>query len=424
MTITKQDKINRYEVMTTSQSSLERKEKFLIHILTVSGTGGHDATCNAICSVLAQSNTPYSVSVTDLGEIVNSLAKQNKIVDVFTLLGSSGQNFYTWLQKSNWTWLFPLQFHLNKLLAKLNYNAGVKITEQYCREQQPDLVVSVVPFVNKLLWEGLQRAKPGTPLVTVLIDFADCPPGFWLEPETGNYFVCGTEKSVEQARSLGVKEERIIKTSGMVIHPRFYEPIECNRRAERQRLGLDPDCLTGLVMFGGNGSKVMLEIAKRLECFGDKLQLIFLCGRNEELAATLLESQGIQKRFVLTFTKDVPYYMHLSDFFIGKPGPGCISEALVMKLPVIVERSWLTLKQERYNADWVQQKQVGLVIPSFHNIAQAVEQFLDPETLARYRANVTAVNNRAVFEVADSLQKILAHSYSTKVQELQKKTHL
>ncbi len=48
--------------------------------------------------------------------------------------------------------------------------------------------------------------------------------------------------------------------------------------------------------------------------------------------------------------------MHASDFFIGKPGPGSISEALAMKLPVIVERNAWTLPQERYNADWVTER--------------------------------------------------------------------
>ena len=30
---------------------------------------------------------------------------------------------------------------------------------------------------------------------------------------------------------------------------------------------------------------------------------------------------------VVGFTSEIPYYMVLSDFFIGKPGPGSISEA-------------------------------------------------------------------------------------------------
>ena len=54
--------------------------------------------------------------------------------------------------------------------------------------------------------------------------------------------------------------------------------------------------------------------------------------------------------------------MLLSDFFIGKPGPGSVSEAVAMRLPVIVERNAWTLPQERYNAEWVLEKQLGLVV--------------------------------------------------------------
>ncbi len=60
--------------------------------------------------------------------------------------------------------------------------------------------------------------------------------------------------------------------------------------------------------------------------------------------------------------------MQLADFFIGKPGPGSVSEALAMKLPVIVECNAWTLPQERYNAVWVVEKEVGLVLKNFRNI--------------------------------------------------------
>ncbi|MEH2326493.1 MAG: glycosyltransferase [Nostoc sp.] len=403
--------------METLQSHSDPKKKLLINVIVSQGGSGHYAAYNALRSIVEQQQLPWQLNVTDMDAITERLSEQKKIVDFYKISGMSGYELYNLMQKSGWTWLWPLKMRLNKLLVSLNYDVGVTIFEEYWREQQPDMVVSVVPLYNKGIWESLQKARPGTPVVTILTDFADYPPAFWIEPEAGNYFVCGTQKAIEQARSLGVKEERIVKTSGMVIHPRFYEPIVCDRQSERQRLGLDPDCLTGIVLFGGNGSKLMLEIAKRLESFQQKLQLIFICGHNEELALALRESQGLQKRFVTTFTQDIPYYMHLADFFIGKPGPGSLSEALVMKLPVIVERNATTLIHERYNTDWIQQQQVGLVIPSFKNIQQAVEKFLQAENFARYRTNVAAVNNQAVFEVPDILQKILATSYKTKVTE-------
>ena len=35
----------------------------------------------------------------------------------------------------------------------------------------------------------------------------------------------------------------------------------------------------------------------------------------------------------------MPFFLRLADVFIGKPGPGTVSEALVMGVPVVVDRS-------------------------------------------------------------------------------------
>lgn len=402
--------------MNISQSSPPR-EKSVINVIVGQGGGGHYASYHALRALAEQQGLPWHFQVTDMDEIIANLAAQNQVKNAYEMLGFSGHDLYNLMQKSGWTWLWPLKMRLNKFLVKLNYDIGVKIFEEYWREQQPDLVLSFMPLYNKGLSESLEKAKPGTPYVTVMVDFADYPPAFWIEPETNNYTVCGTEKAVEQARTLGVKEELSIQASGMVVHPRFYEPTTRDRATERQKLGLDPDCLTGVVMFGGHGSKAMLDIAKQLESFSDQLQLIFLCGRNEELATALRNRQTPQKRLVVNFTQDVPSYMDLADFFIGKPGPGSLSEALAMKLPVITECNASTLIHEKYNTEWVREKQVGLVLRSFRQINRAVEQFLQPDTFAHYQANVAALNNRAVFEVAEILQQILATHVQARVTE-------
>ena len=101
--------------------------------------------------------------------------------------------------------------------------------------------------------------------------------------------------------------------------------------------------------------------------------------------------------------------MHLSDFFIGKPGPGSLSEAVAMQLPVITECNSWTLPQERYNADWIQEKEIGQVVRSFKQIEPAVRNLLVPATLARYKHNTAAMPNQAVFEIPGILDKILNH---------------
>jgi 1,2-diacylglycerol 3-beta-galactosyltransferase len=100
--------------------------------------------------------------------------------------------------------------------------------------------------------------------------------------------------------------------------------------------------------------------------------------------------------------------MAMADFFIGKPGPGCISEALAMGLPVIVEHNAWTLVQERYNTEWIVERDVGIVTSDFSRIAEAVGRLLAPERFARCRANVAALRNFAVYEVPAMLEVILA----------------
>jgi UDP-N-acetylglucosamine:LPS N-acetylglucosamine transferase len=100
--------------------------------------------------------------------------------------------------------------------------------------------------------------------------------------------------------------------------------------------------------------------------------------------------------------------MQLADFFIGKPGPGSLSEAVQLRLPVIVVRNRWTLPQERYNAQWVREQGVGLVCPSFAKVDNAVDELV--ANIERYRSATGKVQNRAVFELPIILQGILARA--------------
>jgi 1,2-diacylglycerol 3-beta-galactosyltransferase len=209
---------------------------------------------------------------------------------------------------------------------------------------------------------------------------------------------------VRQALAQGHPKERVFQASGMILRPKFYDPLTIDREEERDRLGLDPQLPTGLVLFGGEGSSAMLEIARRLTA---QAQFIFICGKNKKLADRLRRLPTPFPKYVEGFTSEIPYYMHLSDFFVGKPGPGSISEALAMHLPVIVERNAWTLPQERYNTEWIRAKDVGVVLKSFREIDAGVRTLLEPSNFTRFRANAAAIRNRAVFEIPEILDALL-----------------
>jgi len=269
-------------------------------------------------------------------------------------------------------------------------------------------VVSLIPHYNRALKIALERTCPGTPFVTLLTDIADYPPHFWVERQE-QYVICGSSRAVAQAREIGIPEGRVMRTSGMVLNPRFHAPARLDRRAERKRLGLDPDLPTGLVLFGGEGSDEMLKIARALNWAGTGIQLILICGKNERLASELRNMDRRIPMLVEGFTREVPFYMDLADFFIGKPGPGSISEALAKRLPVIVQDNGWTMVHERYNAEWIREQGVGLVVGSFScGIRDAVRTLLAPENYRRFRERAGAIRNHAVYEIPDLLEAILA----------------
>lgn len=362
--------------------------------------GGHRSAATALCQVIEGQSRPWEVRMLNLQELLDSL-------DIFRkYTGVRLQDVYNLMLRKGWTLGSRQLLPALRSVISLYRPQQVRLLEAFWKPHCPDLVVSLVPHFNRALHESLRSACPRTRIVTILTDLADYPPHFWIERQP-QYFICGTRRAAEQAHAMGHDSSHVFETSGMILSPRFHEPIRADRRSERARLGLEPDLPAGLVMFGGHGSRVMLEIARRLSEYGLRLQLILICGRNERLQAALREIPRRIPMFIEGFTGEVPFYMHLSDFFIGKPGPGSISEALAMKLPVIVERNAFTLPQERYNADWIVENQVGMALRSFRHIGRAVADLLQPETYRRFQANAAALDNRAVFEVPDILQRIM-----------------
>src|SRR2546422_140251 len=278
-----------------------------IDLLFFDAGGGHRSAANALKEVIERQHRPWRISLVNLQEQLDEL-------DVFRkVTGLRLEDCYNLLLNKGWTLGSPQLTRGMQWIIRLYHSRQVRVLEKVWRERQPDLLVSVVPNLNRAIFDSARNAVPGTPLVTILTDIA---------------------------RSLDT-------------------------------------------------------------------QLISICGKNEKLAEKLRMLPRSTPMFVEGFTRQVPYYMRLADFFIGKPGPGSLSEALAMKLPVIVERNAWTLPQERYNAVWITDKGVGLVLPNFRGIAAAVAELLEPGNYARYRAAAEAQNNRAVFEIPDMLATIL-----------------
>ncbi|HTV94750.1 MAG TPA: glycosyltransferase [Steroidobacteraceae bacterium] len=366
-----------------------------IDLVYFNAGGGHRAAANALESVIRQQGRPWQVRLVNLMKVLDPK-------DVFRkTTGMDWEDIYNTRLARGWSVGLAQELKLLQALIRLSHKSMAARLRRHWRRTPPDMVVSLIPNFNRPMYEAVELLRPRVPYVTVLTDFADYPPHFWIEPRQLQHFVCGTPKAVAQARALGYGADRVHLTSGMIIRPDFYVDAPLDRRAELARLNLDPDRPTGMVMFGGHGSRIMQSIAKRL----DEVQLIMICGHNALLAQKLAAMSARAPRLVMGFTSQMRHFMQLSDFFIGKPGPGSISEAVQQGLPVVVVRNAWTMPQERYNTDWVRENNAGIVLESFRLVDEGVREII--ARLGEFRASLAQVKNRAVFEIPDILERIL-----------------
>ena len=370
--------------------------KHLVQLIYFNAGGGHRSAALALQEVIAQIHPDWSVELVNLFEVIDSDRYYQK------LTGFAPEDLYNLRLKKGWTRGLATELKIFQAMIRLTLPKLKKKMRSFWGGNPPNMVVSLVPNFNKVMYEALRDELPGVPYVTVLTDMADYPPNFWIEPRQGQYIICGTAFAASQAAELGYDSRAIITTSGMILRPDFYRKRCVDKAAGLQQFGLDPNLPTGLVLFGGHGSADMLQIAKALP----DQQLIFVTGHNSTLAKKIALQSASAKHHVMGFVQDIHQVMHLCDYFVGKPGPGSLSEAVHMGLPVITFRNAATMPQERYNTVWLEQNNLGKVIASVHELPVAVGALLS--NLPLYHGQVQKMNNQAVFEVVAALEAIKA----------------
>jgi 1,2-diacylglycerol 3-beta-galactosyltransferase len=375
-----------------------------IHVVFHDAGGGHRNAAVALKTVAEQQQRPWDVELVQFQELTDRFDVLRR------LTGIRIQEQYNLILQNGWTLGSAYLLRLLQATIRLFHGPLVRLLEDFWRQKPADLLVSVIPHFNREICESWNKVYPGRPFVTLITDLADYPPHFWIEPLKEQYVIAGTERAAEQARALGHDDVHIFRTSGMILRPDFYAPDNVDPLAVRKELDLQPALPTAIVLFGGHGSKVMYEIAERLDAAQLPLQLVLICGRNEELAAKFRARTWRMPVKVIGFTKEIHKLMRAADFLIGKPGPGSIAEAMVRKLPVLIECNAWTLPQERYNAEWVIEKRVGIVLKNFREVVQGVQQMLEPARLAEFRKNIAALDNRAIFEIPEILSTLLGES--------------
>lgn len=366
--------------------------------------GGHKATAEAIKAVL-EDQTCHRV------DLMNPYKELIADVDLFARLSpfTDEEVYNRFVLGKGWNNLFCLVYYAATLLnVRLGTRESVRRFAACWKERGYDMVISVMPMSNQGLYQSVRsvfKTRP-VPFLVVMTDFAESMKYTWFPRERDYFAVCPDKKMYKTVLSKPHSKRRIFQTSGLVVHPNFYEKTDLDPEREQERLGLTPGLATGCIMYGGGGSVRMADIARALARISETVQIIFLCGRNQALADQLRSMALPYPHLIKTFTRKVPYYFRISDFLVGKPGPGTISEALVSGILPIVDQGFV-LPQERYNLSWLKAQKKGLVFNSIPELLSLI-QTLDPAKNAQARHQYRPPpSNRAVFELPAIVNQIL-----------------
>ncbi|MDO3411463.1 glycosyltransferase [Saccharibacillus sp. CPCC 101409] len=169
-------------------------------------------------------------------------------------------------------------------------------------------------------------------------------------------------------------------------------------------VALDPARRTVLLMAGAYGVMLGLRRVCDLLLAQDDIQIVVVCGRNEEMRAGLRQQYANTAHIhILGFTDRVASLMRMSDCVVTKPGGITLAESLACRLPIFLFRP--VPGQERNNAVYLAQRGVAFISRSADELAlQIADLFGDPAKLRRARDRAAELGHpNASDEIADDL---------------------
>ncbi|HUD02018.1 MAG TPA: hypothetical protein VMR37_06800 [Rhabdochlamydiaceae bacterium] len=339
------------------------QEKKKILVLCSNGGNGHNAAAAALKTIL-ESRYDFKV-VYPIDEL-----------EIFGV--KSGESIYNLALRNGWTrsvnvvsrYVAPKLFRGYK--KKLE-----KLIADHIEEQKPNLVISVIPFINFPASEAARKA--GTPFLIITTDndlqtFVHglqgvSHPNFRVV--VGTHHWCGREMLHQR----NVPDESI-ETIGLPVRPDFL--IKKDPKALREQYKISAHKPVILIMIGGAGGDAAYGYAKTLGQIQFGIHLIVCAGRNEELADDLrkIKLNPSNTMTVLEFTDKVPELMTMADLIITKPGTLSTTESLLMRLPILMDCTNPVISWEQANIDMIKSYGVGDFIQEFDQAEMLVRNYL------------------------------------------------
>jgi UDP-N-acetylglucosamine:LPS N-acetylglucosamine transferase len=316
-----------------------------ILLLITDAGGGHRASANSLKAACEAQGAPLDVRIVN---VYREVWQKAEPLGRFT--GVYGEDVYNFTLKHSLLRLASVLRMVARLAANTPNPRALRDGLAFLRAEQPALCVSLMPFVNDT--HARICAEAGVPFALVMTDLVDIKPYMWYTSKAcraAAWVAAPCADAVAEAREAGATR---VLDCGLLLHPKYYAPSlrSLDRKEARRRLGLDVDRTTVLLSMGGFGGSAIEELADGLERHGEGLQIVAICGRNEELRARLASRPKGRHRIVpVGFTAEFELYLRAADLMAGKPGPASLFEAVAANTPLVLDAA-AAMPQEAPNA--------------------------------------------------------------------------
>lgn len=251
----------------------------------------------------------------------------------------------------------------------------------------PDAVACSQAFPCGMVADFKKAYNSHLPLVAVLTDYV--PHSYWIYDRI-DYYVTPSEEVSRRLIEKGVSADKA-KPLGIPFDPDFNNPIV--KEEILQKLKLENDLPTILIMGGGQGLGPIKTIVKSLGKIKKEFQEIIVCGINKKLYNSLsrILKKHPKKTLLFKYVDNINEMMGISDLIITKPGGVTTAEALAKKLPMIIVRP--IPGQESNNTDYLIAKGAAVKIDRVKDINDVVLDLLNNKNkLERLRQSAGLVN--------------------------------
>ncbi|MBC8590342.1 MGDG synthase family glycosyltransferase [Wansuia hejianensis] len=359
-----------------------------ILILTGRFGMGHYSVASSLKEEIQKQVKDANIETVD---IIDYMAPKLKsiIYSGFDILVKKANKVYNFVYKST----MDLDFHVSIPFGSL----FVLKIEELMYDNKPDIIISTLPLCSRIISEYKRKTGSSIPLVTCITDIS--MHNEWISPET-NLYIVATETVKANLMRNGIKPENII-VSGIPVKNQFKNTSITKTRCNKDKKTL-------LIMGGGLGL-IPLEddFYSRLSQVHD-LNVIVIMGKNQRGYYNLLNKYDNIE--VIGYTNKVHEYMAKSDLIISKAGGITVFESIYSRLPLVVLTPFL--EQERNNAHFIEQKNIGEIIwnTSDDIIDKALDLIYDGYRLSIMQENmekiISHINNNTILDILEKVYEV------------------